>query len=81
MPSTIKWTTLLELVRGADGRSAPPELAQAAVDEFYSQGKRPPYGWMPCWMDHESERRPWTGPRSPRDVDWNGFQGSRSAFS
>lgn len=74
MPSVVRWQELMRHVRDAHGGVEPPDMARSVLVLFKTTGKRPPYGFLPCGLDHEHEAWPesW-GPRLPTEVDWSGF--------
>ncbi len=74
MSSVVRWQELMHHVRSANGEVEPSDVARSTLILFKTTGKRPPYGFLPCGLDHEHEAWPesW-GPRLPTEVDWTGF--------
>jgi hypothetical protein len=74
MASVVRWQELVRCVRSSQGTPEPPPAARAILATFKTTGRRPPFGFLPCGIDHEHPDWPesW-GPRLPTEVDWTGF--------
>ena len=69
----IPWTSAVALVRSWTGGAAPAAEARAALVAFKATGRRPTFGWLRFGLELETVLSETWGPRSPAEIDWQGF--------